>query len=70
MSKWTDVNESMPKRQHWTECGSVWVFVKQDGKAIDDECQYDYTSEKWRDRALYFVENVTHWKPLHKGMSQ
>lgn len=64
MTEWISVKEKMPKRQHWTECGSEWVYVKQNGLVIDDECQYDYTTEKWRDRALYFICDVTHWKPL------
>jgi len=68
MSEWIKCEDKMPRRQHWTECGSVWVFVKQDGKPVDDECQYDYTSGKWRDRALYFVDGVTHWKPLHNAI--
>lgn len=65
MNEWNDIEEVKPSRQHWTECVSVWVFVKQEGEAIDDECQYDYTTKKWRDRALYPVCNVTHWKHLH-----
>ena len=66
MSEWISVERGKPKRQHWTECGSLWVKAKRDGKTIKDIVQYDHDSGRWRDRELCYVDGITHWKYFGK----
>ncbi len=61
MANWINVDLAKPRRQHWTECGSVWVKVKIYGKRSKDILQYDHSAGRWRDTELYHVYGVTHW---------
>lgn len=59
---WINVKFKMPKKIHWTESATKQVRVKSKNGCFVG--QYDYDAERWRDRNLYYRDNVVAWKEL------